>query len=893
VINLRVATWNINGLSPNKHDIEILLQEHKLDIILVSETHCTAASNIKFQNCKAYLTNHPDGTAHAGTAIIIKDSIKHHLMPEYKTDHIQATTVAVEDACGIINFTSVYCPPKHKITEPLFTNFFQSLGNRFVAGGDWNSKHLYWGSRLTTTRGRQLKLSIDTNHLQSISSLEPTHWPTDSNKIPDLLDFFIVKGLPREFFKAESCCDGSSDHNPVLLTVSNLHINGDCEPRLYNRHTDWECFRSHIDSEINLNIRLKTSDDIDEGTRYITSLIQESCWLNTCPQDQDCEQRENRPLTIRCKIREKRRLRRIWHQTQLAADKTAFNKSARELKTMIQAWKNDTLQAKLESLTATAATNYSLWKFTKSHNRPQNGKVPIRKINGSWARTAKEKADTFGEHLATVFTPNDSADVQTEINIKRSLLQPLQLSLPPTPVKPREVWKIIRDMPGKKAPGFDLITKEVLQELPKKAIIFLTILFNAILRVQYYPQLWKVSQILMIHKLGKPANEVTSYRPISLLPILSKMFEKLLLHRLLPILEDNKVIPNHQFGFRQKHSTVEQVNRVFEKIRKTLEEKEYCSSAFLDIQQAFDRVWHDGLLYKIKNSLPHTYYLLMKSYLSGRLFQVKESGDTSRLYDIQAGVPQGSILGPILYAVYTSDLPQTVDVTICTYADDTALLASDRNPLTASGKLQRGLDDVTEWLQRWRIKASTTKSVQVTFSLKKGNCPPVSLDNAILPHTDSVRYLGLHLDRRLTWKNHIKAKREELNIRFKTLYWLTGRNSKLSVDNKLLIYTSILKPSWMYGIQLWGSACNSNISILQRMQNVILRTLAGVPWFIKNSEIHEHLQIPTVQEEIKKSSQAYRKRLKNHPNELAVELMSVSYKKRLKRKNVQDLHQDN
>lgn len=363
------------------------------------------------------------------------------------------------------------------------------------------------------------------------------------------------------------------------------------------------------------------------------------------------------------------------------------------------------------------------------------------------------------------------------------------------------MWGVIKTLKNKKAPGFDLITKEVLKELPKKAVTFLTTLYNGILRVQYFPRLWKISQIVMIHKLGKPAHEIASYRPISLLPTLSKLFEKILLRRLLPILASNHTIPDHQFGFRLQHSTVEQVHRVCDVIRNTLEGKEYCSAVFLDIQQAFDKVWHSGLLYKIKCNIPHSYYLLLASYLSNRLFQVREGDATSSFHVIRAGVPQRSILGPILYTMYTADLPEVPGVMTATYADDTAILARNKDSTAASDTLQRGLDEINVWLGKWRIKASVNKSVHATFTLRRGDCPPVTLGDNILTHNDSVRYLGNHLDRRLTWKKHIKCKRDELNIRHKNLYWLMGRNSKLSVDNKLLIYKSILRPGWMYGIQ--------------------------------------------------------------------------------------------
>lgn len=134
--------------------------------------------------------------------------------------------------------------------------------------------------------------------------------------------------------------------------------------------------------------------------------------------------------------------------------------------------------------------------------------------------------------------------------------------------------------------------------------------------------MWKYSLIRMIHKPGKATHLTSSYRPISLLPVMGKILEKLLLKRISPILLENEMIPRHQFGFRESHSTIQQCHRVVDKIASALERKHYCTGAFLDVTQAFDRVWHQGLLLKLKNALPFTYYLIIKSYLSERYFRV-------------------------------------------------------------------------------------------------------------------------------------------------------------------------------------------------------------------------------------------------------------------------------
>jgi hypothetical protein len=235
------------------------------------------------------------------------------------------------DKCGYLNLSAVYCPPRHTITESMFTQLFEHLGNRFVIGGDWNSKHTHWGSRLITTRGRQLKTSIAQNNLIALSASGPTYWPTDPNKIPDLLDFFIAKGISRLYFKVESCADSSSDHTPVILTISTLVIYNEPPDTLYNIRTDWGSFREYIDSKIELKKALKTTEDIDSATKYITTLIQEGCWRNT-PVMERPDKNENQPLNIKYKVLEKRRLRRVWHQSRLRDDKVRLDRASRELK---------------------------------------------------------------------------------------------------------------------------------------------------------------------------------------------------------------------------------------------------------------------------------------------------------------------------------------------------------------------------------------------------------------------------------------------------------------------------------------------------------------------------------------------------------------------------------
>ena len=267
-----------------------------------------------------------------------------------------------------------------------------------------------------------------------------------------------------------------------------------------------------------------------------------------------------------------------------------------------------------------------------------------------------------------------------------------------------------------------------------------------------------------------------------------------------------------------------------------------------------------------------------------KAFKFKFEDETPTLFPVFSRVPQGSVLGPVLYTLFTADLPLDNNTSTATFADDTVIMATSENLVTSSNKLQNNIILLENWLSKWRIKANASKSVQVTFTLRKDSCPPVVLNNNQLPQADHAKYLGIYLEKLETWQKHIFTKRKQLGLKQTSLFWLIGTYSSLALQNKVLIYKAIIKPIWSYGIQLWGTAAKTNIDILQRFQSKILRLIANAPRYVTNATLHQDLNIPTVQEEIQKFSTKYLSRLQSHPNILASDLSHPpSYRRRLKR----------
>ncbi|VVC35240.1 Reverse transcriptase domain [Cinara cedri] len=237
------------------------------------------------------------------------------------------------------------------------------------------------------------------------------------------------------------------------------------------------------------------------------------------------------------------------------------------------------------------------------------------------------------------------------------------------------------------------------------------------------------------------------------------------------------------------------------------------------ITGAFDKVWHKGFLIKLREQLPHTWCALLESYLTDRQFRVIHEEAVTEWKNISAGVPQGSVLGPILYLLYTADIPNNDNndtITTAMFADDTAILSTSKNQLTATDNLQASINNIFAWTRRWKIKINGDKSVHVNYTLRKTENIPILLNQTLIPQKDSAKYLGMHLDSRLNWKHHVRQKKIQVKEKIRKLYWLVGPHSELTIENKRLLYVAIIKPIWTYGIQLWGCASKSNIDIIQR-----------------------------------------------------------------------------
>lgn len=398
---LTILTWNANGLLKHQRELEIFLQTQKIDVALISETHFTTHSFFRIPNYNIYTTLRPDGKAFGGTALLVKTNLPHHEIEPYQTMSIQATSIKVDSLPFPITLSAVYCPPGHSIQPQDFSNLFNTFGSHFVAGGDWNAKHTFWGSRLISPRGRALYNATRSDRFKYISTGEPTHWPTDPAKRPDVIDFFIASGVPNNYTHIERMDDLSSDHSPLVLTLSTTLITKSKTPRLTTLKTDWETFKWYIEENTNLGPSLKTPEEVDKAAQYLTTLLQEGALLAT-PEHKHKESQINLPKQIRDLIAEKRRVRKRWQTYRDTYDKRILNRLTRKLTTLLQKRQNEALGNFLISL---SINDNSLWSATKGLKRPHKHVPPLKKASGQYARSSEEKVNMFGNHLSSIFQP--------------------------------------------------------------------------------------------------------------------------------------------------------------------------------------------------------------------------------------------------------------------------------------------------------------------------------------------------------------------------------------------------------------------------------------------------------------------------------------------------------
>ena len=414
-----------------------------------------------------------------------------------------------------------------------------------------------------------------------------------------------------------------------------------------------------------------------------------------------------------------------------------------------------------------------------------------------------------------------------------------------------EVADLLKCIDPTKATGPDGISPRLLKEAGLTIVPSLTKLFNLSLSTAKVPLEWKKANVTPIHKKDD-RSFVNNYRPISILCVLSKLLEKIVFKHVYNFLHEHGLLTRFQSGFIPGDSTVNQLAFLYHTLSKALDEKKDVRIVFCDISKAFDKVWHSGIIFKLKQiGIRGVLLEWFRDYLQNRLQRVVIRGQNSDWGEIKAGVPQGSVLGPLLFLIYINDIVNGVNSNIRLFADDTTLYISvdDPNNVTnatdAATQLNDDMITIKSWADQWLVTFNPTKTKTMTITNKKVEHPPLYFDNTELKSVKEHKHLGLTFKSNLSWSSHTSEIVQNGSKMCDVL-----KKFKYQIDRKSLetIYFSFIRPKLEYACSVWDDCTERDKIALDNVQHNAARIVTGAKKGTSHALVHDELQWPSLSE---------------------------------------------
>lgn len=418
-----------------------------------------------------------------------------------------------------------------------------------------------------------------------------------------------------------------------------------------------------------------------------------------------------------------------------------------------------------------------------------------------------------------------------------------------------EIIDIIKEMKMTHSSGFDGFQLKHIKESVNNSSVFISTLINKIVESEVWPEKLKIQVIRPIFKKGVKT-DLDNYRPISLLSVIDKVIEKYFNNKIRNFLEKHNVITKKQFGFQKKHSTTDVLKIVNDVVSSALDQGKFVGTILIDLQKAFDTVDHDILLKKCERiGLRGKIHNILKNYLSHRKACTRINNSCSNFCDVSCGVPQGSILGPLLFIIYVNDIVDIVEnAHIFLFADDIVIMAINQDYDCMVKNLQQDFNSINDWFIENEVFISETKTVNLTIKTPhmkqmdqksvymhtercSGNCSSTCI---AVNKSKKAKYLGLIIEEDWSLKNHIDELLLKLRQILPKLYHL---RNVLSTHNKKMLYSAWIESHLRYAIEIFGFVSHYLIDRLQSTQNKIIKVFFNNYEHLKTNERYKVLKI--------------------------------------------------
>lgn len=861
---INFLTFNVRSLIDKSRQTDLLntVTSNGIDICFIQETHLRANRRVFLHGYNFISSN-----ASVGVAIAIKRNInyKHVSIVDIGFNGVFAEIeIKIDNALKKLLIGSIYIPTNFSASA--FIDGLDKIlrvGSAFhgvILGGDLNAKNPLWGDNSENSNGKNLNKWLQDNSLD-VARLCDTgpSYPNGSS----YLDHFVVSSHLLNRFNQNFCVESLpsfSDHFPIKLK-----LDLGCfefilrSPQMYTsyKNTNWNNFQNDLDRATK---RMMPPSNRNLNNNELEQLIEDLNSQINANHDEHSEQialydkkkslPDNLKNLYKINYRWQKDLKKIFHRTgnRISRDYSILSKQLQLLRVILK---------ELEAINKSKIFGNRLQKIKPGPRAFKEVTQMVGSKKSSFCKNISHNgiitsnSEEISEHFRSFYTGvfSENIPLRPIENLEERVSQCVE-NIPQhiysfnnlfTAVanadnfhftSVQKLKTIIANINNKKSSGIDRISNFIIKKLPDSTLTLLTILFNNCLNNCYFPSAWKYAKIIPIKK-KEGSNKVEDFRPISLLSNIGKVFELVIKEKL----ENAFIIdpiPSFQFGFQRNHSTQHALLKFHTDVCTNLRGKKCTVAISLDIEKAFDSAFHKGILFKLVDIGADPFLVnIIKSYFNHRKFSVQINNTNSSTGLVCSGVPQGSVLAPLLFNIFLHDFPhQMQNSTAILYADDCLIYAHNTSPIQALNNAALHLGRINMFYQTWGIKINARKSEAICIRNASGKCPRhvvpeskslrLSLDGVDIPFKSSLKYLGINFNILFKFNNHARAvltKTKGICGMFSNLF-----NSKhLPENTKLLLYKVALRPILIYGFPIWFAISPSVAKELEIQERKILR----------------------------------------------------------------------
>ena len=833
--NLSACHINIRSLSASKVGAIKTDLSDNFDIISISETFLNENSsvNLKIEGFHEIIRRDRP-TFGGGIAIYIRENIVFKRKIQYDDRHLEILWLELNTIEGKMLICTAYRPPN-------YVEFWEHLERNIeTVKANENTKYILIMGDLNADFS-----DVNGDHLLNLCAVqnltchisEPTRITPTSQTCLDQ----IISNMPN-FVTSTSITPplSTNDHCTVSINLDFKIVKDEPYTRLLWNYKEgdyigfknalsevnWdECFES---SCVNKACSMWCESFLNVARMYIPNKM-----VLIRPKDSPWYTNELRKF--------KRKVNRLFKKAKRTLNPNHWNdykQASREYKSKLDIAEENYNKSLYGSLVT--SRNNKMWWKTVNNILGRGGDDSYPPITDPTSNTSATHNSDKVELFKNYFLSHSNIDT-SNARLPNEINQMPELNLDNISATEDEVLDLLKCIDPAKATGHDGISPKLIKEAGISIVPSLTRLINLSFEKSIVPDNWKMANVIPIHKKDDK-DVVSNYRPISLLPAISKIMERIVFKKVYNFFHTNGLLTKHQSGFRPGDSTINQLAYLYHTFCDALDKKKDVRIVFCDVSKAFDKVWHRGLIYKLRKiGITGNLLKWFEDYLNNRKQRVIIKGQCSEWGFIKAGVPQGSVLGPLLFLVYINDLAEQVQCEIKLFADDTSLFIALDDPQAAADALNNDMEQISIYANMWLVNFNATKTKCMTITRRNINHPPITFQGKQLQDVDYHKHLGVTFSKNLNWSEHIK---NILDSSSKMLDIL--RRLKHDIDRKTLetIYFTFIRPKLEYASPVWDDCCDKEKVLLENFQLSAARIVSGAKKGTSHQLIYDEVAWP-------------------------------------------------